>query len=189
MGLREWLSWCCAFRIPLTFPFLWWPHDGSVLWVEWPTIPVAWDCRGFPGHGTFSAKIIKVPGKPGWVGYPTAELQAWGARGFPALICHAMSCACSVTCRAPKAGHTQKAGWRPWFWQRVGSQLLLLWEWEPMWTPEGPVCLGPKPGWRQCGYRQPRAEGNRLEKSSRVQAQGIFSLLSPWHWASHFSWA
>lgn len=41
------------------------------LWVsERPTILVCLGLRGFLRCGMFSAKIRKVPGRPGWVGYP-----------------------------------------------------------------------------------------------------------------------
>lgn len=51
-------------------------HVESKSWVDrgifrgWPIILACLGLRGFPGCGAFVAKIRKVTGKPGWVGYP-----------------------------------------------------------------------------------------------------------------------
>lgn len=41
----------------------------NVLYTEWPSIPVCLRLRGFQRCVTFSSKIRKIPGRPGWVGH------------------------------------------------------------------------------------------------------------------------
>ena len=54
-------KWCCAFRAPLGFPFLGWPQSALCSDLSDQPFQTAWDCRGFPGHGTFRAKVGKAP--------------------------------------------------------------------------------------------------------------------------------